>query len=57
LLRNELGYDEVSNEDDLKKKSLRMEVANWACSLDEPICKERAGRNLRRHLAHPEENT
>jgi len=53
LLRNELGYNEVPNEDDLKK-SLRMEVEKWACSLDEAICKERTDSNLKQHLADPD---
>jgi len=54
-LLDKLGYDEVPIEDDLKR-SLRLEAAKWACSLDDPTCIESARYKLIRHLANPEKN-
>lgn len=55
VLLRKLEYEEVSNEDNLRK-CLRQKAAKWACSLDDRKCKETASHNLRRHLANPEKN-
>ncbi|XP_025263099.1 aminopeptidase N isoform X2 [Camponotus floridanus] len=55
-LLNKLKYDEVSNEYDLTK-SLRMEAARWACTLDSETCITNARLNLNRHLEDPGNNT
>ncbi|XP_029660459.1 aminopeptidase N-like [Formica exsecta] len=51
----ELVYEEIPNENDFRKR-LRQEAAKWACSFDDRICIEIANRDLRQHLANPEEN-
>jgi len=48
-LLKKIGYTENSY-DDNSVKSLRQEVAKWACVLDDPICKKTAVDKLTNHF-------
>ncbi|KYN22305.1 Aminopeptidase N, partial [Trachymyrmex cornetzi] len=54
-LFKEIGYQEITNEDDFTKY-LRQEIAKWACVLGDSDCRINAASKLEWHITNPEKH-